>query len=458
MLNSIGSAIQAAATWVWGPPMIIILSIAGVFFTLRMRGLQFSQFFKAAKYTYTKRTGSGEGNITPLQSLLSALGGLIGNGNLAGAATAVFMGGPGALLWMWFGAFVGMIITYIETFLALSCREKGMDGTYCGGPMYYISKILKLKWLAALYAFGVGMKTLFGTAMIQSNSISLVASTELNVSWLPSWMPAQMPFCIVLAILTWLVVIGGLISIARALEKITPLMVLLYTAFGVTIIVVNHGVLLEVLGMVFKYAFRPASISGGFMGATVMMAVRYGVARGFYSNEAGTGSAAIMYSTAKTDNIYYQSLISMFGVFIDTVVSTFTLLIILVTGVWTSGLTSTALTASAFKDTFGVFGGKMLALSSFLLGYSTLIAWCFYGEQCFAYLWGPGVKKYFRWAFSLIIILGFMRVEFVWSVGDILNATIITLNLIALVFLVKTAYEKTKVFRQERQKTKVESA
>jgi AGCS family alanine or glycine:cation symporter len=188
------------------------------------------------------------------------------------------------------------------------------------------------------------------------------------------------------------------------------------------------------------------------MGATVMMAVRYGVARGFYSNEAGTGSAAIMYSTAKTDNVYYQSLISMFGVFIDTVVSTFTLLIILVTGVWTSGLTSTALTASAFKDTFGAFGGKMLALSSFLLGYSTLIAWCFYGEQCFAYLWGPRVKKYFRWAFSLIIILGFMRVEFVWSVGDILNATIITLNLIALVFLVKTAYEKTKGFRRERRK------
>ena len=199
MLNSIGAAIQEAATWLWGPPMIIILAIGGVYFTLRMKGLQFAEFFKAAKYTITKRTGSGEGNITPLQSMYGALGGLIGNGNLAGAATAVFMGGPGALLWMWVGAFIGMIITYLETFLALSCREKSSDGTYSGGPMYYISKILKLKWLAGLYAFGVGLKTLFGTATIQSNSISLVASTELNLSWLPSWIPAPLPICIIQA-------------------------------------------------------------------------------------------------------------------------------------------------------------------------------------------------------------------------------------------------------------------
>lgn len=444
MFQTIESFIQEAATWLWGMPMIIVLSIGGIYFTFRMKGLQFSHLLRAAKLAYTNRTGSGEGNITPLQALYGALGGLIGNGNLAGAATAVFMGGPGALLWMWIGALVGMIITYVETLLALTSRERSADGTYSGGPMYYIQKILKLKWLAMAYAFVTGLKTLLGTSMIQSNSISLVASTEFSLLQMPGWIPTQLPFCVIVAILTWLIVIGGLSSIAKALEKITPLMILLYAFFGMIIIIANHGVLLDVLGQVFKYAFRPASISGGFAGASVLMAVRYGVARGFYSNEAGTGSAAIMYSTAKTENVYFQSLISMFGVFIDTVVSTFTLLIILVTGVWTSGLTSTALTSAAFKSVFGGFGGTLLVLLSFLLGYSTLIAWCFYGEQCFAYIWGTGVKRFFRWAFTIAIVFGFMRVELVWSIGDLLNGAIIIVNLSALIFLIKHAAGRTK--------------
>ncbi len=451
MVHSIETFILAAATWLWGPPMLILLSIVGFYFTIRLKGLQLSQIVRAGKLTYTQRAGSGEGNITPLQSLLGALGGLIGNGNIAGAATAVFMGGPGALLWMWVGAFVGMIIVYVETLLALSHREKSTDGTFCGGPMYYIQKVLKLRWLAVIFAFVMGLKTLLATSTIQSNSISLAASTVFNLPWLAKWVPQQLPFCILLAFLTWLVIIGGLYSIARALAKITPLMVFIYIILGVVIIGVNHHVLLETIASVFKNAFTPASATGGFAGAGIMMTIRYGVARGFYSNEAGTGSAPIMYSTAKTDNIYYQSLISMFGVFIDTVVSTFTVLIILVTGVWTSGLTSTALTTSAFQSIFGHFGGYILVFSSFLFGYSTLIAWCFYGEQCFAYLWGVQARKFFRWAFSISILFGFMKVESLWSVGDLLNALTIIINLIALMFLIKHAVRKTAAFRMQEK-------
>ena len=441
--------IQAAANWLWGPPMLILLFIIGVYFTLRLKGLQFSQIFKAGKLTYTKRTGKGEGNITPLQSLFSALGGLIGNGNLAGAATALFMGGPGALLWMWVGAFVGMVIVYVETLLALMHREKSIDGTYSGGPMYYIQKVLKLKWLAVTFAFATGFKTLFATSALQSNSISLAASTVFPITWLPQWVPAQLPFCIIIAFLTWLVIIGGLYSIARTLEKITPLMVLVYVLAGAIIIMANINMLFEAIALVFKNAFTPASATGGFAGAGVMMAIRYGVARGFYSNEAGTGSSPIMYSTAKTDNIYHQSLIGMFGVFIDTVVSTFTILAILVTGAWTSGLTSAALTTSAFQSLFGNFGGYIVVFSSFLFGYSTLIVWCFYGEQCFAYIWGPKIKILFRWAFSIAIIFGFMKVESLWSVGDLLNALSILVNCVALIFLVRYVVKETKVFREK---------
>ncbi|MFH1942439.1 MAG: amino acid carrier protein [bacterium] len=451
MWNQIEVFIQKAATWWWGPPMLIILSIIGIYFTIRLKGLQFTQIFRAAKFTYTKRAGSGEGNISPLQSLFGALGGLIGNANIAGAATAVFMGGPGALLWMWVGAFIGMIIVYIETLLALCHREKSADGTFSGGPMYYIQKVLKLKWLAVLYALMMGLKTLIATSTIQSNSVSLAASTVFHIRWLPQWIPQQLPFCIILACLTWLVIIGGLYSIARTLEKITPLMVLLYILLGVIIIIAKSSMLLEVIEKVFTNAFTPASASGGFAGAGVMLALRYGVARGFYSNEAGTGSSPMMYSTAKTDNVYYQSLISMFGVFIDTVVSTFTVLIILVTGVWTSGLTSTALSTSAFEAVFSNLGGYILVIASFLFGYSTLIAWCFYGEQCFAYLWGPRTRKIFRWAFSIAILFGFMKVESVWSVGDLFNASIITINLIALIFLLKHAVRTTKSYRTKNK-------
>jgi len=429
MLNSIDQFIRSSASWLWGPPMLIFLSIVGIYLTLRLKGLQFTKFFKSGKLTYKYRTGTGEGNISPLQSLLSALGGLIGNGNLAGVATAIAVGGPGAIFWLWISSFIAMIIVYSETYLAITNREKSVDGTFSGGPMYYIEKLLKLKWLAILFAFAMGTKTLLATATVQSNSISLAANTAFGIPMF--WA------CVILAGLTWIVIIGGLNTIARTLEKLTPIMVIIFSVAGLTIIFVNIDSFLNVLKLIVSRAFTPAGASGGFAGATVMMAIRYGVARGFYSNEAGTGSSPIMYSTAKSDNPTKLSLISMFGVFIDTVVSTLTAFIILITGVWVTGETSTALTTAAFSSFFGNYGSYLVFLASFLFGYSTLIVWCFYGEQCFVYIWGPWMRKVYRWAFCVVIIFGFFEAELLWSWGDLLNAFTVLINVIAVVFLIR---------------------
>ena len=436
MNNTFAESIQRIATWLWGPQMLILLCIAGIYFTVHLKGIQFTKFFEVAKLTFTKRTGSGEGNITPLQSLFGALGGIIGNGTLAGIPTAIYLGGPGALFWMWIASFIAMIIVYSETLLALMSREISSDGTYSGGPMFYIQKVLKLKWLAFIYALALTFKALFGTTTMQSNSVSLATYSAFDFSWVPEWMPPLLPVCALLAILTLIITIGGIWSIARALEKITPFMILMFMVMGSIIIVFNIDLLLTTIALVFEKAFTPASAAGGFAGASIMYALRYGVARGFYSNEAGSGSQPIMYSAAKVDNIHEQSLVGMFGVFIDTVVSTLVALTILITGVWTIGTTSSALTTSAFQTLYGNYGGYIVFLSSFLFGLSSLLAWCFYGEQCFSFMFGARTKKYFRIGFCIMISIGFIKVETILSVGDIFNAILITVNVISILFLI----------------------
>jgi AGCS family alanine or glycine:cation symporter len=437
IINLLDQWIRDFATLLWGYPMLIFLTLVGIYFSFRLKGLQFTRFFKAAQLTYKYRKGRGEGNITPLQSLFAALGGIIGNGNLAGVATAIAVGGPGSVFWLWVSSFIAMIIVYGETLLSMSHRKKSPDGTYSGGPMYYIEKLLEMRWLATLFALAMGFKALLATSTIQSNSISLAAYKSFNLNWLPQQVPHLLPISITIAFLTWLVVIGGLYSIARVLKMITPFMVIIYLFLGIVILIEYGDAFGEVLKIIISKAFTPAGASGGFAGAAVIMAIRYGVARGFYSNEAGTGSSPIMFSTAKCDSPVKQSLIGMFGVFIDTIVATLTAFIILITGVWSSGETSTALTTAAFRVPFGSYGSYIVFLASFLFGYSTLIAWCFYGEQCFVYIWGPGMRKIFRWAFCLAIIFGFIEAELLWSFADLLNASIVIINVTAVFFLIR---------------------
>ncbi|MCP5103505.1 MAG: alanine:cation symporter family protein, partial [bacterium] len=308
----------------------------------------------------------------------------------------------------------------------------------------YIEALLKKRKLAVLFAAAMGFKALLATSTIQSNSISLAAYKAFDFSWLPENIPHLLPISITLAVLTWLVVIGGLHSIARILKTITPLMVIIYLAVGIFILFKYGNAFGEMINLIVSKAFTRAGATGGFAGATVLMAIRYGVARGFYSNEAGTGSSPIMFSTSKCDNPVKQSLIGMFAVFIDTAVATLTAFIIISSGTWSSGETSSALTTAAFSVPFGSYGGYIVFFASFLFGYSTLIAWCFYGEQCFVYIWGPGMRKIFRWAFCLIVTFGFMEAELLWSCGDLLNASIVIINVTALFFLVRYVVSYTR--------------
>lgn len=443
-IDLIGQWIREFATFLWGYPMLAFLTMIGIYFSIRLKGLQFSHFLKAGKLTYKYREGKGEGNLTPLQSLLGALGGIIGNGNLGGVAAAIAVGGPGAIFWLWVSSFIAMIIVYSETLLAMSHRKKSSDGTYSGGPMFYIAKLLKLPWLATLFALAMGLKALLATSTVQSNSISLAASKTFDLNWLPRQVPPLLPVSIIIAILTWLVVIGGLRSIARMLKIVTPFMVIIYLFLGFFILFKYGDAFGGMIKMIITNAFTPTGAAGGFAGATVIMTIRFGVARGFYSNEAGTGSSAIMFSTAKCDNPVKQSLIGMFGVFIDTIVGTLTAFIIVICGVWSSGDTSTALTTAAFRVPFGLYGSYIVVIASFLFGYSTLIAWCFYGEQCFAYIWGARIKKLYRWAFCAAIIFGCMEAELIWSFADLLNASIVIINVIALFLLIKHVVSYTK--------------
>jgi len=421
--------------------MLIFLSSVGVYLTFRFRGLQFRYFAKSARLTYRYRLGTGEGNISPLQSLFSALGGVIGNGNLGGVATAIAIGGPGAVFWLWVASLVAMILVYAETYLAVSQRVHSADGTFSGGPMYYIEKLLGVRWLAVLFALVMGLKTLLATSTIQSNSIALAFQAISGSSLLP--------VCITLSVLTLLVTIGGLKSIARTLEKMTPLMVLFYFTAGVAILVYHWELLGEILWLILASAVSPRGAVGGFAGAGVLTAIRYGVARGFYSNEAGTGSSPIMYSTARTDRPQNLALIGMFGVVIDTIVGTLTALVILATGVWTTGETSTTLTTSAFNTLLGYKGGWVVLTSSFLFGYSTLVAWSFYGEQCFAYIWGSGVRRLYRWLFGAAVCFGFLEAELLWSWGDLLNGATVVINVVAVTFLIRFHFHQSQTFLEE---------
>lgn len=431
------SIIRDVANFLWGPPMLIFLLGSGLYLSLRLKGIQFFKFFLAVKELKKSIKSSGDGNITPFQALMSVLSGIVGNGNVAGVATAIAVGGPGAIFWMWISALVLMAVMYTESLLGCQFRKKDKDGIYLGGPMVYIQKGLGWRSLAIAFAFAMAIKTLLATTSVQSNSMSIVVQNQFNVPLLLS--------CGVIAVLTWIVVIGGLKKIAKAAQILVPFMTILYLGSGILIIILNYEKLPAVFNEIFTYAFTTKGAIGGFSGATVLMALRYGAARGAYSNEAGTGSVAILHATAQSDSPKKQSLIAMLGVFIDTIIiCTITAVIILICGFWTqSGLNSTALVSESFKSTIP-FGDWIVLLSSLLLGYTTLITWCFYGEQSVAFIFGDKIKVPYRWLFCLCIFLGAnSNPENIWSWGDLLNAITVVINLIGILGLSAMAVKAT---------------
>jgi alanine or glycine:cation symporter, AGCS family len=435
---SLADLIQSAADWFFMPWVVAVLLGTGLFLTVRTGVVQLRRFADACRVAFV-RTGTGkEGALTPFQAFMTALASSIGTGNIAGVATAIVSGGPGALFWIWVYGFVAMAIKFAEAVLGVTYREiigrskqSGASGgapeEVLSGPMYYLRDGLRSPALAWTFALVAAVAALTTTPFTQPNSMALVLNTVVGVPRLVSG--------VVIAVLTWLVIIGGIQAIGRAAEKLSPLKVSLYLIGGLVVILINAARLPEVLATIFSEAFSTRAAAGGAVGWLVAM--RYGIARGIYANEAGYGTAAVAYGTAKSERPVQQGLNAVIEVFIVSfVTSTISALTILLTGVWQSGLTSSAAVAAAFDTAMPGFGGYLVAFCAFLFGYTTLIGWAYYGEQFFEYILGRKVTVPYRWIYCALIPFGAIsRVEVVWAWGDLMNALQVFPNVIGLIGL-----------------------
>ena len=425
-LASLSGLIQSAADHLFMPWLVLLLLGSGLFLTLRYRVVQVRRFREAAASFVAARDGGAAGALPPFQAFMTALAASIGTGNIAGVAAGIVSGGPGALFWIWCYGFFATALKFSEAVLGVSFREVGPEGTRTG-PMYYLRDGLKSPVLAWLYALVAGVAALTTTPFTQTNSIALVLHKTLAV---PTWLVG-----VVVAVLTWLVIIGGIKSIGRAAEKLTPLKVGLYLAGGLFVIVSFASHIPEALALVFREAFSFRAAAGGTMG--MFVAMRYGLARGMYANEAGYGTAAVAYGTAQSRRPVQQGLNAVMEVFIVSfVTSTISAMTILLTGAWLSGQTSTAAVATGFDAAMPGIGGYVVAISVFLFGYTTLVGWAFYGEQFLEYIFGPRIVVPYRWVYCLLIPLGAIsKVELVWAWGDLMNALQVLPNVIGVLGL-----------------------
>jgi alanine or glycine:cation symporter, AGCS family len=430
-----------AITWlsdgVWGPwntavgqvpgPLVLLLLGVGLFLTLRFGVVQVRRFPEAVR-TIVPRESGGRGVLTPFQAFMTALAASIGTGNIAGVATAIVAGGPGALFWIWCYGFFATAIKFAEAVLGVSFRGQ-RAGTVLSGPMYYLRDGLGSPRLAWAYALIAGVAALTTTPFTQPNSIAVAFQAEFSMN---PWVSG-----VLIAVLTWLVIIGGVKSIGRAVEKLSPLKVALYLAGGLFVIAVNAGQLPGVLAAVFREAFSLRAATGSAAGMALMVGMRYGLARGVYANEAGYGTAAVAYGTARSDDPAQQGLNAVIEVFVVSfVTSSISALTILVTGAWTSGLNSTAVVSHAFNTAIPVAGGWVVAFCAFLFGYTTLIGWAYYGEQFFEYILGVRVTLPYRWVYCGLIVFGAAaKVETVWAWGDLMNGLQVFPNVIGLLGL-----------------------
>jgi AGCS family alanine or glycine:cation symporter len=430
-----------AITWlsdgVWGPwqtaighvpgPLVLILLAVGLFLTVRLRAVQVRRFPEAVRTIVPQQAG-GHGALTPFQAFMTALAASVGTGNIAGVATAIVAGGPGALFWIWCYGFFATAIKFAEAVLGVSFRGQ-RAGTVLSGPMYYLRDGLGSPKLAWAYALIAGVAALTTTPFTQPNSIAVALEAEFSMN---RWLSGAL-----LAGCTWLVIIGGVKSIGRVVEKLSPLKVGLYLAGGLYVILVNASGLPEVLATVFREAFSLRAATGTAAGMALMVSMRYGLARGIYANEAGYGTAAVAYGTARSDTPAQQGLNGVIDVFVVSfVTSSISALTILLTGAWASGLNSTAAVAHAFNSAIPTAGGWIVAFCAFLFGYTTLIGWAYYGEQFFEYILGVRVTLPYRWVYCGLIVFGApAKVETVWAWGDLMNGLQVFPNIVGLIGL-----------------------
>ena len=435
--------LQRIDAWIWQPLFVVLMGV-GLFLTWRLRGVQFIRLPYALKFAFARHDENHEGDISHFQALMTALAATIGIGNIAGIATALTMGGLGALFWLWVTTLVGMSIKYAEALLAVKYRELDSAGEMAGGPMHYIKRGVGSRWLAVLFAFFGAIATIATGSLVQSNSIAPVVASYFHVT---PWVTG-----LILTVGTGLVLIGGIRAIGKVASFLVPFMTLFYIGGSLVVLGTHIHWIPEALLSIFSAAFTGQAAVGGFAGATVMMAIQMGVARGVFSNESGLGTAPIAAAAAKTDYPGRQALISMTGAFLSTIVCTFTGLAISVTHLLgyidLNGniLTGSSLTAFAFDRGFP-WGGYVVALSCIFFGFSTIVGWAYYGEKCATYLMGVRSRLWYRLLFTSAVFVGvFIPANMLWPIADITNAFMALPNLIALLMLSTVIVQESNRF------------
>lgn len=439
-MNRITDFITQLNGLVWGPAMLVLILGTGIFLMLGLRLMPLRRIGYGFRMLWQGRKGEGEGDISPFNALMTSLSATIGTGNIAGVATAIFLGGPGALFWMWCTALVGMATKYAEAVLAVQFRETDEKGNHIGGPMFYIRNGLKGHWawlgttfaiFGALAGFGIGNT-------VQANSVAHALNANIGIS------PLVTGLC--MAGLAALVLIGGIRRIAVVAGKLVPFMAITYVLAGLLVLVLNASEIPTAIELIVKHAFTPVAATGGFAGAAVWAAIRFGVARGVFSNEAGLGSAPIAHAAATTTSPVRQGTIAMLGTFIDTIIiCSITGLVIIVSGAWTAGENGASLTAAAFESSLPGVGGYIVTFGISLFAFTTLLGWSFYGEKCVEYLFGVRSITPFRTLWIIAIPIGATaQLNFVWLLADTLNALMALPNLTALILLSPLVFKLTR--------------
>lgn len=436
--------LKAVSSFLWGWPALALIAGTGLYLSARLGFLQFRRFTFGVRQMFAPATG--EGTIGATAALATSLSATIGTGNIVGVATAIHAGGPGALVWMWLIALVGMATKYAEAVLAVHYREKDSLGQYVGGPMYYIRNGLGKNWTWLAVVFAVfGMFAGFGIGnTVQSNSVAHSLADSFGV---PTWITG-----LTLAVLVGLVVLGGIKRIAQVATFVVPFMALAYIAAGLTVLVDHASAVPDALVLCFTSAFTGTAAVGGFAGAAVKEAIRFGMARGIFSNESGLGSAPMAHASAHTDHPARQGSIAMLGTFIDTiVVCSVTGLAIVSSGVWTSDADGGTLSSLAFSSTFGALGGVVVACAMAIFAFTTLLGWSLYSERCTQYLFGDRALLPFRIVWVLVVPIGaIVGLDLVWVMADIMNILMAIPNLIALLLLAPVVVRLSNEFFNDR--------